>query len=75
MEAIIDFFTSVADTITWLIQYVVGLIEDMIEMVVFLGMAAVQLPEILVFLPTPIVVLLGAFLTSAILYKVVGREG
>lgn len=75
MQAILDFFASFADTITWIIQYVIGVIEDIVEMVVFLGMAAGQLPDVLVFLPTPIVVLLGSFLTAAILYKVLGREG
>lgn len=75
MQDIIDWFVEVSETITDLIDYVVGVIEDIVEMVEMLGTAASDLPEILCFLPPPVTVLLGSFLTAAILYKVLGREG
>lgn len=75
MQAIIDFFTSISDSVSSFIAYFVGVIEDMVQMVVMLGYAATDLPEMLAFLPSPIVVMLGTFLTAAILYKVLGREG
>lgn len=75
MQAIIEWFSTFSGTIGSLIEYVVGVIEDIVEMVIMLGYAAADLPALLGFLPSPIVVLLGSFLTAAILYKVLGREG
>ena len=75
MQAIIEWFSSVSGTISSLIDYLAGVIEDIVEMVVMLGYAAADLPELLAFLPPPVVLLLVSFLTAAILYKVLGREG
>lgn len=75
MDAIINFFNSIANSVVFLIQYVTDMIEDMVEMAVMLGQAAVDLPAMLAFLPPPIVLMLTTFLTAAILYKVLGREG
>ena len=75
MQALLNWFESVSGTISSLIDYLVSMIEDIVEMVVMLGYAAADLPELLAFLPPPVVLLLGSFLTAAILYKVLGREG
>lgn len=75
MDAIINFFTSIADSVRFFISYFTDVIEDMVEMVVMLGQAALELPAMLTFLPPPIVLMLTTFLTAAILYKVLGREG
>lgn len=75
MQALIDFFASFGETVVFLIEYVVGLIADIVRMVALLAVAAIQIPQILSFLPASIVAILGMFLTAAILYKVLGREG
>lgn len=75
MQAILDWFASVSDTISSVIDYFVGVIEDLVEMAIMLGYAAADIPSILSFLPSPIVTILVSFLTAAILYKVLGREG
>ena len=75
MQAILDWFNSVSTTISSLIGYVVGVIEDLVEMAVMLGYAAADIPAMMSFLPSPVSVIMGSFLTAAILYKVLGREG
>lgn len=75
MESLLNWFSSFSETIFSMIQYVVGLIEDIVKMVIMLGIAAAELPQIFTFLPPQIVAILGVFLTAAILYKVIGREG
>ena len=75
MQELIDFFSVLAQIVTMAIDYFVGLIEDIVDMILVLGTAAIQIPQILSFLPSPIVAILTIFLTAAILYKVLGREG
>lgn len=75
MQAILDWLLSLTDTVSSLISYLIGMIQDIVKMVWMLGQAAVELPKILTFLPGPIVSLCAIFLTAAILYKVLGREG
>ena len=75
MQALLNWFTSLTDTITSVIDYFVGVIADLVEMAVMLGYAAADIPGILGFLPSPVVTLLASFLTAAILYKILGREG
>lgn len=75
MQAILDWFNSVSATISSLIGYVVGVIEDLVEMAVMLGYAAADIPAMMSFLPSSVSVVMGSFLTAAILYKVLGREG
>lgn len=75
MEALIEWFEDVSGIIEDLIEFVVDLVEDTLEMIEMVGKAAKDIPEILSFLPPSIVILLGSFLTAAILYKIIGREG
>lgn len=75
LQSLADFLASFGETVVVLTEYVFGLISDIVNMVVLLGMAAVKIPEVLSFLPGPIVAVLITFLTGAILYKVLGREG
>lgn len=75
MQALLDWFVSFSVTISSLIDYLIGMIQDLVKMIWMLAMSAVELPLILSFLPGPIVTLCATFLTAAILYKVLGREG
>lgn len=75
MQALLDWFVSISDTVMFFIDYFVGVIADTFKMVSLLGSAARELPQVLLFLPGPFVAVLGVFLTAAIIYKVLGREG
>ena len=75
MQAILDFLIAFGEILVSANEFFVGLIADIVEMTIVLVMAALQLPKIMAFLPSQIVALLAVFLTAAILYKVLGREG
>lgn len=75
MQALLDWFASVSDFIVTLIEFTIGMIEDVITMVWLLGVAALEIPQIITFIPGPLVAILCVFLTAAILYKFLGREG
>lgn len=75
MEALIEWFEDVSGIIEDLIDFGVDSVEDIFEMIEMVGKAAKDIPDILSFLPPPVVVILVSFLTAAILYKIIGREG
>lgn len=75
MQALLDWFSSITDTVMFFIDYFIGVIHDTFKMVKLLGTAAQELPKLVLFLPGPFVAVLGVFLTAAIIYKVLGREG
>lgn len=75
MQALVDFFANFGDVLTNAIDFFVGRIVDTVRMVWLLGVSATKIPQLLSFLPSPIVTLLSLFMTAAICYKVLGREG
>ena len=75
MQELLDFFATLGETIVFLIDYVIGLIGDLVELLFLLVTTSVQLPLLLSFLPSSIVTILLIFLAAAILFKVLGREG
>ena len=75
MNAIIQFFESVSGFISSGVDFVVGLITDMISLFRILGQAAAKIPQILTVLPAPVTALLLIGLAVAVLYKILGREG
>ena len=74
MTALIDFFTSFAEVIGNIIDFVVDFIGQMFDLVVMLAEAAVAIPMLFLVLPPPATVALTAILTIAIAYKMLGRE-
>lgn len=74
MEAIITFFTSLIDTITNLLGFVLDFVGQMLDMIVMVGEAAVSIPLTFLVLPPPATVALTSILTIAIAYKLLGRE-
>ena len=75
MQALLDFFATLGETIAFLIDYLIGLLGDIVQMLILLVEATMQLPFVLSFLPSPIVTILVIFLTAAVLFKILGREG
>lgn len=75
MQPLLNWFASVSDTISTLIDYVVGFFNDLVNMVKMLGQAALVIPKLFSMIPAPVVVALAAGLAIAVLYKILGREG
>lgn len=74
MEAIINFFTSIAAAVSSIIQFVIDFIGQMFDLVEMLVEAATAIPMLFVVLPPPATVALTTIVTIAVAYKLLGRE-
>ena len=75
MQVIIDFFKGFADVITSLVDFVIGMVEDIVYVITLLGEFVTQIPEYFSWLPAEALVLVVAIFGLVVIYKVLGREG
>lgn len=75
MQAILDFFTGIWNVITSLIDFVVGIVEDLVYVVKLTGTFLVQIPNYFGWLPTAYVTLIVTIFGIVVIYKILGREG
>ena len=75
MSAIITFFESIFNIIKSLVDFVIGIIDDIVYLVQLTGRFLMQIPSYLGWLPSSIVASLVAIFTIVVLYKILGREG
>ena len=75
MDAIIGFFKGLADIITAVIDFVVGLFQDLIYMIQLLGQFIVNIPDYFVWLPSGVVAVIVTIFAIVVIYKILGREG
>lgn len=66
---------EVYNIIKTLFDFIIGFVQDLIELVKMVGEAVVKLPELLGFLPSALLTLLLLLVGVAVMYKVLGREG
>lgn len=74
MEAIINFFTSIAGVVANLLTFVADIVLNLGKLAEMLVQAATAIPAALAILPPPVTVLLSSLVAIAILYKTIGRE-
>lgn len=76
MQPLIDLFISIGDAIKAGLDFLGGIIEDLITTAEMLAQGISVLPEWLgYFFPADIVVPLIAIFVVVIIYKILGREG
>lgn len=75
LETIKDFFVSLADIVTGLIDFVIGFIEDLVYVVQLTGEFVLKIPSYFVWLPDVCVTLIVTIFGVVVIYKVLGREG
>lgn len=75
MQAIFDLFTGFIDLVTFIVEYVIGMIEDIVYMVQLLGDIVLELPNYLGWLPTVVVTNFMLIISIVVIYKIIGREG
>lgn len=75
LETIKDFFLGLADVITSLVDFVVGLIEDIVYVVKLCGTFVLKIPVFFSWLPAPAVALIVSIFGVVVVYKILGREG
>lgn len=75
MQSIIDFFGTVGSIISTVIDFVIGLFQDLILMLTLLTKFFAQLPSYLGWLPSTVVSSIVLIFSIVIIYKILGREG
>lgn len=75
LETLKEFFLSLGNIITSLVDFVVGLIEDIIYVVVLCGSFVAKIPTLFSWLPAEAVSLIVIIFSVVVIYKILGREG
>ena len=75
MDAIIGFFTGIADVLGGAVDFLIGLCRDIVYIATLSAKAVGALPMLFSWLPAPIVALLLTIFAVVALYKLLGREG
>lgn len=75
LETIKDFFLSLGNIITSLVEFVVGMIEDLIYVVVLCGSFVLKIPTLFSWLPAEAVAIIVSIFAIVVIYKILGREG
>lgn len=74
MQAIIDFFKSIAEFFSSVVNFVITIVSDLISMIQTIGKVVLKIPDYLGFLPAALVGILVAGISVVVLYKVLGRS-
>lgn len=75
MKAVIETLKGIAEAITAAIEFLFGLIEDLVYMVGLLGQFILDIPAYLSWLPTGIIAIFVTIFSIVVIYKILGREG
>lgn len=74
MTAIIDFFESVINAITSVIEFIINFISDTIYMITLTGKFLLQIPSYFSFLPSVLLTMLVTLFGIVVVYKILGRD-
>ncbi len=75
MQALIDAFTGFFDTIKVIIDFVIGIFEDLLFLIQLLGNFLANLPTYFGFLPPTIVSAVVVAFSIVVIMKIIGRDG
>lgn len=75
LETIKNFFLSLGNIITSLVDFVVGMIEDIVYVVVLCGSFVTKIPTLFSWLPVEAVAIIISIFAIVVIYKILGREG
>ena len=75
VNAIISFFTGIADAVTALFSFLFSIISDLVYLVQLTAKFLLQIPVYFSWLPSPVVSLIILIFSIVVLYKILGREG
>lgn len=75
LQTLVDFFLGLADVISSLIDFVIGLITDLVYVVTLCGQFVLKIPLFFSWLPSEVVAVVVTIFAIVVIYKVLGREG
>lgn len=75
MQAIIDFFATLGEIITTVVDFVIQLFKDLLFMLQLLAKFVVSIPDYFAWLPAGVVAVIVVIFSIVVIYKILGREG
>lgn len=75
MDAIIGFFRGIADVLVGAVDFLIGIIRDLVYLAQLTGRAVSAIPKFFTWLPPSVVALLLTIFAVVVIYKLLGREG
>lgn len=75
MQAIVKAFEDFFKTIQAIIDFVIGLFEDLLFMIQLLAKFIIQIPSYFSWLPGGFVSVVVVIFSVVVIYKILGREG
>ena len=75
LDAIVDFFKGIGTAITSVVDFVIGLFQDLVYMIKLLGQVVLNIPKYFSWLPAEIIALVVLLISIVVIYKILGREG
>lgn len=75
MKAVVETLKGIAEAITSAIDFLFGIIEDLVYMVQLLGQFILDIPSYLSWLPSGVVAVFITIFSIVVIYKIIGREG
>lgn len=75
MDAIISFFSGIADGALALVEFMLSMVEDVLFVVQLTGEFVTKIPSYIDWLPTEVVAIVVSLFGVVVVYKILGREG
>lgn len=75
MGALLDVLKYIGNLLVSVVDFVIGLFEDLIYMIQLLGKFIIELPMYFSWLPPELVSMLLLIFGIVVVYKILGREG
>ena len=66
---------NIGNLLVSVVNFIIGLFEDLVYMVKLLGKFLVELPNYFIWLPEPLVAMIVLIFGLVVCYKILGREG
>lgn len=75
LETIKEYFQIIVDGFNSVIDFVIGLVQDLIYIIKLTGAFVAKLPDLFSWLPAEALVLVLSIFAVVVIYKILGREG
>lgn len=75
MDAIIKFFAGIGDLLASAVDFLIGIIADIVYLVQLTAKAVTAIPSFFAWLPSPVVAMIVTIFGVVVIYKILGREG
>lgn len=75
MQAVADFLKNIGNLLLSVVDFVIGLFEDLVYMIKLIGKFLVELPYYFQWLPSELMSMIILIFGVVVVYKILGREG